>query len=124
MGLEDLETMERIFSASNQVAPLTRYASAYNRRVYVDMFFKNWDDEKYLNLGTMLYNNYVQALKIIRTEGSALADTKASLGIGDGDLEKWTDEQEKYFETLGKEPEYDIHAVTYVELLQKLRDIK
>ncbi|KAH0833455.1 hypothetical protein J3R83DRAFT_12574 [Lanmaoa asiatica] len=38
-GLEDLSTMERIFSASNQLAPVIRYATAYNRRTFIDMFF-------------------------------------------------------------------------------------
>ena len=30
MGLEDLETLERVFSSSNQVAALTRHSSAYH----------------------------------------------------------------------------------------------
>lgn len=58
MGIEDLETLERIFSFSNQVAIVTRYASAYHRRVFIDLFFKQWDSDKYQNLGLMLYNNY------------------------------------------------------------------
>ncbi len=74
MGLEDFETMERIFSTSNQLAGITRHMSAYRRRVYIDMFFKQWDEDKYLNLGLMLYNNYVQALGIVDSEGKALAD--------------------------------------------------
>jgi hypothetical protein len=37
MGLEDLETLERVFSASNAVAPLTRHASAYSRHVFIDI---------------------------------------------------------------------------------------
>ncbi|KAK7438741.1 hypothetical protein VKT23_017871 [Stygiomarasmius scandens] len=32
MGLEDLETLERIFSASNHLASITRYATAYRRQ--------------------------------------------------------------------------------------------
>lgn len=31
VGLEDFETMEQIFSASNQLASITRYASPYHR---------------------------------------------------------------------------------------------
>ena len=58
MGIEDLETLERIFSFSNQLAAVTRYASAYRRQVFIDLFFKQWDEEKYQNLGLMLYNNY------------------------------------------------------------------
>jgi hypothetical protein len=124
MGLEDLETLERVFSSSNYVSPLTCYASAYNRRVFIDLHFRTWDDDKYQNLGTMIYNNYVQALKILDEDAIALAEAHVSLGIQDGDLSRWQEEQQAYFATLGQEPEYDMHAVAYVELLQKLRDIK
>jgi hypothetical protein len=123
-GLEDLETMERVFSSSNQVASLTRHGSAYNRHVYIDMFFKNWDADKYRNLGLMIYNNYRQALKIITSESIKLAEAKESLGISDHDIESWREEEATYFKTLGKEPEYDVHAITYIELLQSLRDIQ
>jgi hypothetical protein len=122
MGLEDLETLERVFSSSNQLASVTRYASSYNRHVYIDMFFKNWDDEKYRNLGTMIYNNYTQALDIINTESPILSEAKMSLGVSDDDLEAWQAEQAAYFSSLGKEPDHNVHGVAYVELLQKLRD--
>lgn len=71
----------------------------------------------------MLYNNYVQALNIIETS-VALAHAKILLDITDEDLEQWEKEQHEYFKTLGKEPEYNVLAVAYVELLQKLWDIK
>jgi hypothetical protein len=124
MGLEDLETLERVFSSSNEVAPLTRYTSAFNRRVFIDLHFRNWDKDKYKNLGTMIYNNYVQALEILRDESVALAEAKASLQLKDGDLERWEKEQKEYFETLGQEPGYNVLAVAYVELLQKLREVE
>jgi hypothetical protein len=72
----------------------------------------------------MIYNNYVQTLKILDKDTIALAEAHVSLGIQDGDLSHWQEEQQAYFATLGQEPEYDMHAVAYVELLQKLRDIK
>jgi len=121
LGLEDLETLERIFSASNAVAAVTRHATAYRRGVFIDMFFRQWDDEKYLNLATMLYNNYCQALDIIQSESIALKDTLRSLEISEADLESWETEEVTYFRTIGQEPEWDVHAVAYVELLQELR---
>ena len=54
MGLEDLETLERVFSSSNALAGVTRYASAYWRRMYIELHFKQWDEDKYSNLATML----------------------------------------------------------------------
>ena len=120
MGLEDLETMEQIFSSSNQVAAVTRYSSAYHRRVFIDMFLQQWDDDKYQSLASMLYNNYRQALLIIDIEGSAVEETAHALGISLSDLEAWHHQQVDFFATIGQESPWDIHAVTYVELLQDL----
>ena len=72
----------------------------------------------------MIYNNYVQALDILETESLTLAHAKISLGIADADLEQWEKDRHEYFEALGKEPEHNLLAIAYVELLQKLQDIK
>ena len=61
------------------------------------MFFKQWDSDKYQNLGLILYNNYVQALEILDTEQAALDEAMVSLQISEAD-----------------------QVVAYVELLQKL----
>jgi hypothetical protein len=124
VGLEDLETLERVFSSSNAVASVTRHATAYRRRVFIDMFFKQWDEEKYQNSGVMLYNNYVQALDILAVNSQAVSEAMDSMDIKEGDLEKWRVEEAEYFQTLGKEPEWDAHAVAYVGLLQELRVIE
>ena len=50
-GLEDLETCERVFSASNGVARLTRHATPFHRRQFIDMHFRQWDEDKYEGLG-------------------------------------------------------------------------
>jgi hypothetical protein len=124
MGLEDLETMERIFSASNQLAGVTRHMTRYRRRVFIDLFFRQWDAEKYENLGTMLLNNYQQALRILEHDVPALAHAKQHFNIQEEDLEAWHQEEVQYFSTLGQEPEEDVHKLAYVELLQELREIK
>lgn len=112
--------MERIFSSSNAVAAVTRYASAFHRRVFIDMFFQQWDEDKYQNLGLMLLNNYKQALSIIKDDGRAVAEAVQSLGIRVSDLNVWHREQAEFFGTLGEESAWDVHAVAYVELLQEL----
>jgi hypothetical protein len=124
MGLEDLETLERVFSSSNVLAVVTRYASAYRRRLYIEMHFKQWDEDKYSNLATMLRNNYHQALDIIKKDGRAVEEAKRSLGVTDENLDSWKAEQEEYFLTLGDEPESKVRAIAYVELLQKLRQLE
>lgn len=124
MGLEDLETLERVFSSSNSLAAVTRLASAYRRRLYIDMHFKQWDEDKYSNLATMLRNNYYQALEIIERDGRLVEEGKRSLCVTDEDLDSWKVEQEEYFLTLGDEPDSRVHAIAYVELLQKLRQLE
>lgn len=123
MGLEDLETMERVFSASNQLATVIRYASAYRRRVLIDVFFQHWDEEKYLNIGKMLFDNYRQALGIIREQGVVVAEAMKSLGLTAEDLVKFANEERTYLCTLGKESTHDLHEIAYVEALVEYREI-
>ncbi len=123
IGLEDLETLERVFSSSNQLASVIRYASAYNRRLFIDVFFQQWDNDKYANLATMIYNNYVQALTIIERDTPAMAEAMQVLGIQEGDLEKWEAEEAGYLRTVGHETEGDVRNIAYVELLQELKSV-
>lgn len=121
MGLEDLETLERIFSASNALASVTRYASRYRRHMLIDIFFQQWDDEKYANLGLMIYNNYRQALQIIQVEGRLFDNAMHEAGIQASQLNQWSQEEADYVASLGQEDDHDVHAVAYVELLEELR---
>lgn len=41
VGLEDFETMEWIFIASNKLALIVRYATAYRRRLLIDVYFQH-----------------------------------------------------------------------------------
>ncbi|KAG1810323.1 uncharacterized protein HD556DRAFT_1209619, partial [Suillus plorans] len=121
-GLEDFGATEHIFSALNTLAPVIHYASSYHHHVFLDLFFAQWDEEKYMNLGTMLLNNYCQALHIISTDTLALREAMASLNIQQGNIEQWHSEEIQYFRTIGQEPEWDVHTVVYVELLQQLQE--
>jgi hypothetical protein len=49
-GLEDLETCERVFSSSNAVASLIRHASHFHYVQFLDLHFRQWDEDKYLEL--------------------------------------------------------------------------
>ena len=101
------------------------YATAYRRRQLIDLYLWQWDSDKYENLATWLYNNYVQARKIIDEETFALEHTMESLGIaGTQELDRWQAEELEYLQTLGKEEDYDVMAVAYVERLQELDDIR
>ncbi|KAG6886946.1 hypothetical protein C0992_001539, partial [Termitomyces sp. T32_za158] len=124
MGLKDLETLERVFSSSNQLGTVTRYMSKYWQHVFIDLFFRQWDDEKYHNLSTMLYNNYKQALEIIHVEGTEHACVLEELQIDVVDLEKWRVKQKSYFSNVGKEPEQQVIQIAYVKCLHQLREVE
>ena len=79
MGLEDLETLERVFSSSNSLAAVTRLASAFRRRLFIEMHFKQWDEDKYSKLATMLHDNYKQAFSIIKNDGRAVDNVSEPL---------------------------------------------
>ncbi|KAJ3711310.1 hypothetical protein C8R42DRAFT_595980 [Lentinula raphanica] len=123
MGLEDLETLERLFSASNQLASLTRYMTPYRRRIFIVMFLRQWDTDKYQNLATMLHNNYIQATEILDNEGKALEADLAVKGLTVEDLEEYFKDEAAHMKEMGKEAEHDVHAVAYVELLQRYREV-
>ncbi|KAL7283898.1 hypothetical protein ACG7TL_001170 [Trametes sanguinea] len=121
MGLEDLEVLERIFSGSNQLAPIIRYASRYRRWILIDLYFRQWDHEKYSNIGLMLYNNLGQALDIIRSQSPVLDQALKSLQLSVNDLERFSNEEREFFLNLRDEEDSNLHAVAYVEALQELR---
>lgn len=123
MGIEDVESLERVFGGSNQLAPIVWYSSAYRRRLFIETYFKQWDEDKDINVGTFLLNNYMQALEIIEQEPKALASLEYE-GITLEEVSEWAGEEEGYFTHLGEEAPYNIHAVAYIELLQKLRNLE
>ena len=123
-GLEDFETMERLFSWSNQLAPLIRYSFAYRRRLFIDLFAQQWDDEKYANLAKILFDNYRQAWKIIDETGTAVTQALEVQNLTPEDLVCFAQEEHTYLTTLGKEDANDLRHVAYVEALQEICSIR
>lgn len=118
LGIEDFETMERFFAGSNSAAGLVRHTTKYRRRVFLELYMKQADEDKYLQLGNMLLGNYQQVLDIINDEGTLLQETLADTNLSTTDLDQWQIEQREYFDqNLGIETDENIHRVTYVELL-------
>ena len=124
IGLEDLETLERTFSKSNELAAVTRFASAYRRRALIHMFFLQYDEEKYLALGSMLYDNYLQAIEIIHDLTPKLVESLHALNVDLTTLKTWETEECNYFKNLRDEAPEDLFAVAYVESLQELRSLR
>ncbi|KIK17208.1 hypothetical protein PISMIDRAFT_64895, partial [Pisolithus microcarpus 441] len=117
-GNEDLETCERIFSSSNNTAPLIRHASEFHWKQFLDLHFSQWDSDKYLELSRFLYNNYKQALRIIQTNLAELEQFKRSKDITDNDFESWHREELEYLKRCAGESDANSIAVQYVELLE------
>ena len=135
-GLEDLETCERVFAGSNAVARLTRHATAFHRRQFIDLYFQQWDADKYENLGSalvltihiiltsmysgqFLLNNYKQALEILQEMPLRIQTLTSGREISDTQFTDWLIKEREYLESKQSEPEADILGVEYVELLQK-----
>ncbi|KAF7970980.1 hypothetical protein HWV62_22471 [Athelia sp. TMB] len=121
-GLEDLEILERIFSSSNTIARPIRHATKFHWLQAVDLHFRQWDEQKYQELSTFMYNNYNQALVIIRDYTPQIATFKAQFMVGDTDIEGWLAAELKFLQELKDEPEERVLAVAYVDaliLLQK-----
>ena len=78
-GLEDFETMERIFSLSNALARGTRYTSKFTRHLYMEVYFEHWDNEKYNKLANFIYSNFCQAADILDKEAHELEQNLADL---------------------------------------------
>lgn len=55
LGLEDMETCERIFSASNAVGRLIRHGSYFHYLQYIDLHFQQWDEDKYCELSKCFF---------------------------------------------------------------------
>ncbi|KAI6018922.1 hypothetical protein BKA83DRAFT_4495684 [Pisolithus microcarpus] len=119
-GNEDLETCKRIFSSSNNMAPLICHASEFHWKQFLDLHFNQWDADKYLELSWFLYNNYKQALCIIQTHLAELERFKRSKDLTDNDFESWHREELEYLKRCTGESDATSITAQYVELLEKL----
>ncbi|KAG2032361.1 hypothetical protein BDR03DRAFT_936026 [Suillus americanus] len=119
-GLEDLETCERVFAASNAAAPLIRHASHFHYVQFLELHFDQWDIDKYLELSRFILNNYKQALTVISDYTKELEVYHATFPGQGLDFESWIAEELAYLEAVAVEPMQDATAVEYVEALEKL----
>ncbi|KAG1851168.1 hypothetical protein F4604DRAFT_1934181 [Suillus subluteus] len=125
-GLEDLETMERVFSSTNASARIIRYATRYHWKQALNMQFSQWDMDKYQELSKFLLNNYRQALNTINEYSPVVTKMTQSLGIDEDTIESWIAEEYQFLLNLKEEPEEKILACSYVQALndRKIADHK
>jgi hypothetical protein len=123
VGLEDLETLERMFSGSNSLARQVRYASRYHRHLWIEEYFCQWDEDKYEQLGTFIFNNYVQALDVLKEE-SVLEEGLHELKLTEDDLVGFLNEERAYMLKPVEEAKVDVLKADYVIKLQQLKDLR
>ncbi|KAG2028904.1 hypothetical protein BDR03DRAFT_929693 [Suillus americanus] len=111
LGLEDLETCERIFASSNSAAILIRHASYFHWMQFLDLHFDQWDMDRYSDL----------ALQIIETNTPVLEEFKQLHDLTDADFVNWRNEEFEYLSKVATEPTSDAIVVAYVEQLEKLQ---
>ena len=90
---------------------------------FIEAYFRQWDDDKHLNLGTFIVNNIKQALDIVKQDSLHLEKAYRSMQLTDGDMDEWACEEAAFFATLADEELYDPREVAYVELLQQLPEL-
>ncbi|KAK1234649.1 hypothetical protein PQX77_002152, partial [Marasmius sp. AFHP31] len=125
VGLEDLETLERLFSLTNSLAPATRHASTFHRRQMISQFLYHHDNfEAYANLSKFIHDNYRQALEVQRLNVSVLDELK-ELGVRSGDdVYGWIREERQYLESRHQTPEEDTNTIELYKKLVLLKDCR
>ncbi|KZS97431.1 hypothetical protein SISNIDRAFT_406280, partial [Sistotremastrum niveocremeum HHB9708] len=122
-GLEHFEGCEQIFSQSNGCARCSRMASRFHRQQLIHRFFKNWNEERYLECSNFILKRYRDATGIIHSHPALLADAMLKLDITDPKtFETWLKEESDYL-TCDDDaaPAVDLR-VTYFRTLEKLRE--
>ncbi|KAF8515111.1 hypothetical protein BU17DRAFT_68059 [Hysterangium stoloniferum] len=104
---------------SNKVAHCTRHSTMYHRRQFIDMYFCQWDSNKYENLATFLLSNYQQALETIDEMTMCQTILTAEREIPHTQFMEWLNEEHVYLKSKASEPKEDISCIEYVKLLQK-----
>ncbi|KAJ8092968.1 hypothetical protein PM082_011288 [Marasmius tenuissimus] len=125
VGLEDLETLERLFSVTNSLAPATRHASTFHRRQMISQFLYHHDNfEAYGNLSKFIHDNYRQSLEVQRANANVLDDLKA-VGVQSGDdVYSWIKEERQYLESRHETPEDDTNIIELYKKLVLLKECR
>ncbi|KZS94709.1 hypothetical protein SISNIDRAFT_409261 [Sistotremastrum niveocremeum HHB9708] len=119
-GLENFEGCEHVFSQSNAVARCTRLASRFHRQQLIYRYFRNWNEERYIESSQFILRRYKDAIAILNTHPSLLADAMAHAQITDtAQFDIWLKEESDY---LNRDDDDDLAVdlrVTYFRTLLK-----
>ncbi|KAG2117688.1 hypothetical protein BD769DRAFT_1629740 [Suillus cothurnatus] len=123
LGIEDLETCERMFSKLNSLTSALRYTTVFHRQQAIDSYFEHNDEfEVYSNLSNFLHSNYKQALNILANGEAILPKVMKDLGVEDeSTFEHWLEDEKVYLKGLTREPEDEMLHMEYWQRLVNLR---
>ncbi|OBZ74097.1 hypothetical protein A0H81_06240 [Grifola frondosa] len=121
-GKEDFEGCERLFSESNALASGTRLATPFHRRQAIEQFFTFWGEQKHAESGRFIFNNYRQALDIIRDGSLELDVFSRELKTGPTEYEEYLVQEREHLRSLKAEPPEVVRKVEYMHALGQLRD--
>ncbi|KAL6307888.1 hypothetical protein BKA93DRAFT_726427 [Sparassis latifolia] len=122
VGKEDFKGCERCFSESNTVAPGMRLASPFHHHQVIEQFFEFWDEQKHIESGNFIYNNYKQALTIIEQDLEILNVLSQELKTGPADYERFLKKEQEYLSGLKVEPPELVRKINYMKTLKHLED--
>ncbi|EIW82668.1 hypothetical protein CONPUDRAFT_51967, partial [Coniophora puteana RWD-64-598 SS2] len=117
-GLSDLEQMERVFSGSNPVARIVRYASQFHFIQGLDLHFQQWDEDRYADLTTFLISKYRQATAMIAEYDPVVRAMCNRLSITTADIDKWPELERTFLLNLKEEPDERKLAAEYVRAIE------
>ncbi|OCH84197.1 hypothetical protein OBBRIDRAFT_742013 [Obba rivulosa] len=117
VGKEDFEGCKRCFSEFNALASGTRLASAFHRHQAIEQFFGFWSEQKHIESGSFILNNYKQALKIIKNDGEILSALCSKLKVGPDDFEQYLQAERDYLHSLRSEPPEVALKMDYLKAL-------
>lgn len=128
IGLADLENCERWFSKSNHLASCTRHESPFHRKQRIVNYARHVDDfDTFPALAKYLFDNYNQALNILKTGPRELGELLTAvkqrfpgLTITAETVPGWLEAEKEYFRSLTSEPPQDTMDIAYHQALLKL----
>ncbi|PSR78798.1 hypothetical protein PHLCEN_2v7280, partial [Hermanssonia centrifuga] len=124
VGKADFEGCERAYSESNQLASGTRMSTPFHRHQAIEQHWAFRSLDKYAESGKLIFDNYKQALAIIRQDGADLEVLSTSLGTTAKDYELDIVHERTYLQALKLEPAEVSLQLDYMELLQELDDAR
>ncbi|OBZ76606.1 hypothetical protein A0H81_03873 [Grifola frondosa] len=117
VGKEDFEGCERVFSESNALASRTRLSTSFHHHQAIEQFFGFWGEQKHAETGQFIFNNYKQALNIIRDSTRKLDMYEKELKTTSSDYEDYLEQEHAYLLTLKSEPPEILRKVDYMAAL-------